>query len=369
MKINITKETLLEGIQVISTGVTSRTTLPILHNFLIETQKNKLKLVRTDMEMATVHYIKAEIEEEGSITIPLKEFTEIIKNLPDGKEINLFTGENNKFHIKSGKSKFWVIGTPKSEYPAIPEIEKTGSVVLSPLALQNMIDKTAFSASTQETRYILNGLLWNNTIDSFEVVATDGGRLAVASHAALPDSGEFKIIIPTKILNEVVRFISLAKPDKDTQIRVNVASNQVSFEMNETTFISRLIEGNFPNYKQVIPNKKNISFDIFTKELLASTRRAALCSGEFGSTVKFHMEDNKITISSTSQNMEFTDELPIEYSKEAFDCAFNPQYIIDVLKNVGSEKVSFSFVNASQPVLIEPVDNKELKYVIMPVRI
>ena len=139
MKINITKETLLEGIQVISAGVASRTTLPILHNFLMETQANgKLKLVRTDMEMAVVHYINAEVEEEGSLTVPTKEFSEIIKNLPDGKEINLYTGENNKFHIKSGKSKFWVIGTPKSEYPAIPEIEKTGSVSLSPLSLQNM---------------------------------------------------------------------------------------------------------------------------------------------------------------------------------------------------------------------------------------
>ena len=369
MKINITKETLLEGIQIISTGSSSRTTMPILHNFLIETQKDKLKLVRNDMEIATVHYIKAEVEEEGSITVPLKEFTEIIKNLPDGKEISLYTGENNKFHIKSGKSKFWVIGTPKSEYPPVPEIEKTGSVVLSPLTLQTMIDKTAFSASTQETRYILNGLLWNNSAEQFEVVATDGGRLAVASYPALPDCEEFKIIIPTKILTEVVRFISLVKPDKETQIRVNVASNQISFEMNETTFISRLIEGNFPNYKQVIPAKKNISFNIFTKELLASTRRAALCSGEFGSTVKFHLENNLLTVSSTSQNMEFTDELPVEYTQESFDCAFNPQFIMDVLKNIDSEKVSFSFINSSQPVLVEPVENKEIKYVIMPVRI
>ena len=369
MKINITKETILEGIQVISASVSSRTTLPILHNFLIETQKNKLKLVRTDMEMATVHYINAEVVEEGSITVPIKEFVEIIKNLPDGKEITLYTGEHNKFHIKSGKSKFWVIGTPKEEYPPIPEIEKTNSIEINPLSLQNMIEKTVFSASTNETRYILNGLLWNNTPDFFEIVATDGGRLAIASHEALEESGEFKIIIPTKILNEVVRFISLSKPDKDSLIRVNVASNQVSFEMNGTTFISRLIDGNFPNYKQVIPGKKNISFEVFTKELLASTRRASLCSGEFGSTVKFHIEDNKMIISSTSQNMEFTDELSVEYDKEAFDCAFNPQYIIDVLKNVGSEKVSFSFVNASQPVLIEPVEAKELKYVIMPVRI
>lgn len=369
MKINITKETLLEGIQVISAGVSSRTTLPILHNFLMQTETGRLKLVRTDMEMTTVHYIKAEIEEEGSITVPTKEFAEIIKNLPENKEITLFTGENNKFHIRSGKSRFWVIGTPKSEYPAIPEIEKTGSLSLPASVLQTMIDKTAFSASTQETRYILNGLLWNHTADKFEVVATDGGRLALASHDALKESGEFKIIIPTKILNEVVRFIGMSKPDKDSLVVVNVASNQVSFEFNETTFSSRLIEGNFPNYNQVIPANSTLSFEIFSKELLASTRRAALCSGEFGSPVKFHMEGNTMTISCTSQNMEFTDELPIEYSAEPFECAFNPQYIIDVLKNVGSEKVNFSFVNASQPVLITPVEGENVKYVIMPVRI
>lgn len=368
MKINITKSTLLEGIQIISAGVSSRTTLPILHNFLMETDHGKLKLVRTDMEMATVHYVNAEIEEAGSITIPLKEFSDIIKNLPDNKEINLTLDENNKFHIKSGKSKFWVIGTPKNEYPAIPEVEHQNSVVLDPLELQNMIEKTAFSASTQETRYILNGLLWNNTADKFEIVATDGGRLAIATHTALPGSKEFKIIIPTKILNELCRYITIAKPGKDSTIKVNVSSNQVSFMMNETTFISRLIEGNFPNYNQVIPTKKNINFEVFNKELLASTRRSALCAGEFGSVVKYKLENNNLTVSSNSQNMEFTDEIPVEYNQETFEAAFNPQYIIDVLKNISSEKVSFSFVNASQPVLVEPVGDAMFKYVIMPVR-
>ncbi len=368
MKINITKSTLLEGIQIISAGVSSRTTLPILHNFLLETYKGKLKLVRTDMEMATVHYVNAEIEETGSITIPLKEFADIIKNLPDDKEINLYSDENNKFHIKSGKSKFWVIGTPKSEYPAIPEVEHENSIKLNPLDLQSMIEKTAFSASTQETRYILNGLLWNNTSDKFEIVATDGGRLAIASHEPLAGSKEFKIIIPTKILNEVCRFITIAKPTKDSTIQVSVSSNQVSFVMNETTFISRLIEGNFPNYHQVIPTKKNISFEVFSKELLASTRRSALCSGEFGSVVKYKLEDNTLTVSSNSQNMEFTDEIPVEYNQEIFEAAFNPQYIIDVLKNITSEKVSFSFINSSQPVLVEPVGDTTFKYVIMPVR-
>ena len=368
MKINITKATLLEGIQIVSAGVSSRTTLPILHNFLMEAQGGKLKLVRTDMEMATVHYVNAEVEEEGSITVPIKEFSDIIKNLSDDKEINLYSDENNKFHIKSGKSKFWVIGTPKSEYPAIPDVDKSNSVSMDPLELKEIIEKTAFSASTQETRYTLNGLFWNNTPEKFEIVATDGGRLALATHEPLPGTQEFKIIIPTKILTEVCRFISIAKPEKDTRLEVYVSSNQVSFCMNETTFISRLIEGPFPHYNQVIPTKKNISFEVFTKDLLASTRRSALCSGEFGSTVKYKLENNAIIISSNSQNMDFVDELPIEYTQEPFEAAFNPQYIIDVLKNVGEEKVSFSFVNSSQPVLIEPVGNPMFKYVIMPVR-
>lgn len=368
MKINITKATLLEGIQIISSGVSARTTLPILHNFLLETQNGKLKLVRTDMEMATVHFVAAEIEEEGSITVPLKEFSDIIKNLADDKEIHLQSDENNKFHIKSGKSKFWVMGTPKSEYPAIPQVERAGSVELDPLLLQQIVEKTAFSASTQETRYILNGLLWNNSAESFEVVATDGGRLAVATQPALAQSQAFKIIIPTKILNEVCRFISIAKPEQDSKIKVNVAANQVSFMMNETTFISRLIEGNFPNYKQVIPTKTTVKFESFVKDLLASTRRAALCAGEFGSIVKYRVENNVLTVSSNSQNMDFTDELPVEYTGEAFEANFKPQYIIDVLKNIATEKVSFAFVNASQPVLIEPVGQQTFCYVIMPMR-
>ena len=368
MKINITKATLLEGIQVISSSVSARTNVPILHNFLMETANGKLKLVRTDMDMATVHYIPAEIVEEGSFTIPLKEFSDIIKNFPDDKEITLYTDENNKCHIKSGKSKFWVIGTNGSEYPAIPAVTGENSLQLDPSVLEQMIQKTAFSASTKETRYILNGLLWHNTAEKFEIVATDGGRLALAQHEALAGSQEFKIIIPTKVLTEVCRYIGIAKPEKDDKIKINVSKNQVSFLLKETTFISRLIEGNFPNYNQVIPTKKNISFEVFTKDLLAATRRADLCASEFGNVVKYKLENNTLTVSSTSQNMDFTDELPIKYTQDAFEAAFKPQYIIDVLKTISTEKVSFSFVNGSQPVLIEPIGESVFKYVIMPLR-
>ena len=368
MKINITKENFLEGIQIIQSGLSGRTTLPILYNFLMEAEDGNIKLTRTDMEMATIHNMKAEVLENGSITVPLKEFSDILKNLPSNKEINLETDENNKLHITSGKSKFWVIGTPKSEYPIVPEIEKNETFSVKAKEIKEMIENTIFSSSTQETRYVLNGLLWVNTPEKFEVVATDGRRLALATAPALQNSKDFKIIVPSKILNEVLKLLGINKPSDEDFIDVTVSSNQISFNMKETTFISRLIEGNFPNYEQVVPTKKNIVFKVGTKDLLSSTKRAALCAGDLGGTVKYALSQNLLGISASSSKMDFSDELKVDYTSDDFSTSFNPQYLIDVLKIAGSENIIFSFANASQPVLVEPEGKEQYKYVIMPVR-
>jgi len=367
MKINITKETFLDGLSVIQAGVSSRATLPILHNFLMETENGKIKLMRTDMEMASIHYINAEIVEEGSITVPLKELTDILKTLPGDKEVNITVGADNKVHIKCGKSKFWVIGTPKTEYPLVPEIQKTNTLNLKIKDISEMISGTIFSSSTQETRYVLNGLLWVKTGDKLEIVATDGRRLALAVSAIDSAVKDFKIIIPTKILNELLRFFALNKNTED-MVALNVASNQVSFNIKETTYISRLIEGNFPNYEQVVPSKKVMSFTADNQEIFASTKRASLCASDLGGTVKYALNKNILTVTSNSQRMEFSDEIKVEYSGEVFDISFNPQYVLDVLKNIPSDKVEFSLINSAQPVLIEAVGQTKFKYVIMPVR-
>ncbi|WP_424245562.1 DNA polymerase-3 subunit beta [Elusimicrobium posterum] len=368
MKINITKDTFLEGISIIQAGISSRATLPILHNFLMEAEGGKIKLMRTDMEMASIHYINAEIIEEGSITIPLKEVSDILKNLPNDKEINITAGDDNKVHIKCGKAKFWVIGTPKSEYPLIPEIDKTNTVTLKTKDIADMVEHTIFSSSTQETRYVLNGLLWVKNGANLEIVATDGRRLALAVNPLESDLKDFKIIIPTKILNELLRYFSINKPTDETTMLMSVAANQVSFNINETTYISRLIEGNFPNYEQVIPNKKVSSLFVSSKELMGATKRASLCASDLGGTVKFNLDSDLLTITASSQKMDFTDELKVEYAGDKFEISFNPQYVLDVLKNISADKVEFSFVNAAQPVLIEAVNVDKYKYVIMPVR-
>ncbi|MDR1941174.1 MAG: DNA polymerase III subunit beta [Endomicrobium sp.] len=368
MKLNITKESFLEGLQIIQSGLSGRTTLPILYNFLMEASSGNVKLTRTDMEMATIHNLKAEVLEEGAITIPLKEFSDILKNLPSGKEVKLETDADNKLHIKSGKSKFWVIGTPKNEYPIVPVVEKDASFKIKAKEIKEMVENTIFSSSTQETRYVLNGLLWVNSPEKFEIVATDGRRLAVASAKAIDGAKEFKIIVPSKILNEVLKLIVLSKPADDDFIDVNISSNQISFNMKNTVFISRLIEGNFPNYEQVIPNKKNIIFKINAKELLSSTRRAALCASDLGGTVKYTLKENNLFIAASSSKMDFSDEIKIEYAGEEFSTSFNPQYLIDVLKIIPTENVVFSFASASQPALAEPENKEQYKYVVMPVR-
>jgi len=369
MKINITKEKLSEGIQIIQSSVAGRTTLPILFNFLIEAEDGTIKFTRTDMEMAIVHTFKAEVLENGSLTVPLKDFSDILKNLPSGKEIILESDDDNKLHIKSGRSKSWLIGTPKSDYPLIPEIEKNKTFNIKVDLLKEIIEKTIFSASNEETRYLLNGLLWNNTKDKFEVVATDGKRLALNINPALEGVEEFKIIVPKKVLGEVLKIIGLNKFKEDEVIDITTSSNQISFKIKETILISRLIEGNYPNYEQVIPSKKNIQFSVLTSDILSSTKGSEVCVNDLGGTVKYKLTENNLLLTAGSANKSFSDEIKIAYEGEDFEISFNPKFLIDVFKNINTDKVNFSFVNATQPVLVEPEGQTKYKYIIMPVRV
>jgi len=368
MKINSNKENLLEGIQIIQSSLSGRTTLPILHNFLAETDNGKLKLVKTDLEMATTHFINADIAEPGSVTIPLKEFSDILQNMPSGQEITINTDGSNKVHIKCKNSKFWVMGTPKEEYPLVPDMDKSELIELPAQVIQKLIHKTIFAASTQETRYVLNGLSWGFLKKGIEVVATDGRRLAVASYEPVKSAREFKIVIPSKILYEVTRFIGIEKPEAGELMTIGVSSNQVGFRMGGTTFISKLIDGNFPNYEQVIPAKKDVSFTVSCKELLETTKRAALCVSERGGVVKYALKNGVIMISAASQKMEMNDEVPVDYKGHEMQISFNPAYIVDILKNMPSEKAVFSLTNPLNPVLVEPAGDTSCKYVVMPVK-
>jgi DNA polymerase-3 subunit beta len=333
----------------------------------MEAADSKIKIVRTDLEMATTHFINAEVAEPGSITIPAKEFTDILHLLPGDTEISIHTDSNNKVHIICGKSKFWLAGAPKEEYPLIPDMGKSDMIELPATLIQDMVQKTIFAASTQETRYVLNGILWISGKDGFEMVATDGRRLAFARAKGIKTGKEFKIIVPTKILHEILRFLGINKPEEKETVSIGITTNQIGFQMRQTTLISRLIEGNFPNYEQVIPNKKDVSYELEVSPLLEVTRRAALCAGDRGS-VKYQMKSGVFVVTATSPKMEFQDEIKTDYTGADFFVSFNPQYIIDVLKIISTSKVAVGMTNALNPVVLEPSGGADSKYVVMPVR-
>lgn len=353
----------------IQSALSTRTTLPILLNFLLETENLRVKVVSTDLEMGVKHYIPAEVESDGSITIPAKKFADILHSLPDGQDIELSVDAGSKIQLKCGRSKFGIIGAPKSEYPVLPEPGKQNLFDVSPALMADMIDKTIFAASTDETRHILNGVFWNAKKGQLEMVATDGRRLSIISKKILPPEQHFSIIVPTKILSELLHILNTREKAKAKEtLQIAVTENQIAFQLKTTTLLSRLVGGSFPNYQQVIPQKKDIILKIETESLLAVTKRAALCAIDRGGSVRYTLRKGSLTISSSSQNLEFTDELPLDYSGAEFQIAFNPQFMIEALKHLDSKEALLGLTTPVNPVLIEPGGGGDHRFVVMPMR-
>lgn len=370
MKIHCTKADLYKGVQIIQSALSSRTTLPILLNFLIETENRKVKLVSTDLEVGMKHYIPAEIEADGGITIPAKKFSDIIQSLQDGHEVELTVDAGGRVHLKSGRSRFSISGAPKSEYPVLPGFSPQNAFSLSPDVLLDVLKKTVFAASSDETRYLLNGVFWVGAQDFLDLVATDGRRLAKIRRKCQLGNKEFRAIVPTKVLAEIARLLGAedGKERAKDNVAISITDNQIAFQFGTTTLLSRLLEGNFPNYEQVIPKKRDVQTSLNTKELLAITKRAALCAADRGGSVQLTFKRGSLHVFSSSQNLEFNDEIPAEYSGEDFVIAFNPQFIVDGLKNIDSENVRLSMTAPTNPVLMETADDSDYQYVVMPIR-
>lgn len=369
MKINSTRENLIKGLQTIQAGLSAKTgTIPILQNFLMETEDKGLKIVFTDLEMAIKHHINVDVKTDGSITIPMKKFMEIIQNLGDDSDVNISVDDSNRVAINSGKSKFKLSGAPKNDYPVIPDLDETNSFKIPAGALSSMIGGTIFSASTEDDRHFLNGLLWKHEKDRFSVVATDGRRLALASTDKVKIKKDFKVIVPSKILNELVKFIKASALEEKDEVVVGLSSNQIGFKIAKTVFISRLIEGNFPAYDQIIPKTKETSVEINAAKLSAVTKRAAICSTERGGAVKYIFKKGLLAVNSSSQNMDFEDELEVDYKGKDFQVSFNPRFVLDILKNVGDKRIILDFNTPATPVMARIPGNDDLVYIVMPLR-
>ncbi|MDR1196619.1 MAG: DNA polymerase III subunit beta [Endomicrobium sp.] len=372
MKVICGKDELMKGVQTILPVVSSKSTLPVLSNFMFETEVDKIKLSSTDLEIAVKCHIKGEIAQEGGITIPAKRFADIIKELSSDADIEIQADDTNQINIKSGKSRFTLMGISKSEYPVIPEFPKENNFIIKKDIFASMLKKTVFAVSKDSQRYVLNGVYFIAEEDSLKMVATDGRRLAYVTEG-LGTKIKGKAIIPTKAVNDMLRLIS-ASDSKIEDIKIGIAENQCAAEIGDITFLSTLIEGIFPNYEQVIPKKSESKVKLSVKDTLTAVKQMALLSGDKlsdrSSAVKFYLSPNMLRISASTAGLGSGEvEVEIDYKGEPTEINFNPNFIKEVLQNIDGDFTNFEFTNALNPATLAPEQDKNYICVVMPMRV
>ena len=366
MKVIATKESLSYGVQVVQKAVSGKSPLPILSGILLQAKDNLLKITGTDLDIGIECNIPVTVAEEGSVVVPAKYFNEIVKKLPDTKiEIDL-KKENNQIIIKYGQSEININGLPAEDYPMLPVIDKDYSITLKGNLFKSMIKQTVFASSFDNARPVFTGCLMDIKEDELNLVATDTHRLAYR-RVKIDNQGSLanhSIIIPAKTLVEVNRLIN-----EETEVTVSITENQILFEMDEISLISRLIEGQFPNYRQVIPTEFKSKVRIKTKDLLESAERASLMAREGSSVIKISVEDYNMTISSNSPEIgKIQENLPVFLDGDGTQISFNSKYFTDVLKVIESEEVNLELTGSLSPGIVKPVENNNFIYLILPVR-
>jgi DNA polymerase-3 subunit beta len=375
MKVRIGRDELLTGLQRVQGVVEKRNTMPILSNVLLEARQEGAEIVATDLEIGMRGLYKAAVLETGGVTISARKLFEIIKELPSG-DIELTTGENNWTTIQTGKSQFKIVGLPSADYPALPAIEREGLTPLSGDGLLELIRKTLFAAGDNDARYILNGLLVTliNTEKktTLRLVGTDGHRLAVAEHEMSQAGGkgipqEIKAIIPKKAAQEMRR---LLEEGGDGEPLIGFAKNLMIFRKSGLLLTSRLMEGNYPNYQQVIPKDGGKKISVNRIELESALRRVSVLSKDKASAVKVSFAPGKMTLFSSSPDYgEATEELPARYEGEALSSGFNARYLLDVFGVMDGERVSLQIETPLSPCLIQESESPGFKCVVMPIKI
>lgn len=362
MKIKIVKTDLLKNIQNVQNVISSRTSLPILSNVLIEAEDGSIKLTSTDLDIGIISSFKSEVDEQGAITVPVKRFNDIVKELPD-EDILINTLKNNSMSIKCGKCFFKILGLPKEDFPKLPEFASEPDLILDQKVLKNMLTMTHFSMSKDETRYVLNGALFLFKKNQFTIVTTDGKRLSLVKKTLENDVQDKSVIIPSKAAYELSRTLK-----DDGKVKITFSENQVRFELENITIISRLIEGEFPNYEQVIPPPPKEKIIIQREEMLLGVKRAALLTTPDSQSIKIDILKNKMIISKSNPNIgETKEEIEITYKGPEIMVGFNPGYLIDVLKILPIDELAVEVLGPDKPAVLRIED--WYLYLVLPMQL
>lgn len=367
MKLSCSRDELLNAINIVSKAVSSRTTLPILECILLTADENGLKLTSNDMELAIESsYIEADIEEEGTVALDAKFFSDIIRKV-NGDEVSITTDEKNAAVIKSGRSEFKISGQNGEDFPPIPEVEKDSRFVISQNDLRNLIRQTIFSISQDESKPVFTGELIEIEDNMIDFVSVDGYRISYKNAELIQSVGSKRAIVPGKSLGEIAKILS---SEEDEKAVLYFTENHIMADINGNIVVSRLIQGDFIKYQQSFTNEYKTSAKVNKSELMNSLERASLISRDSKKIpVKLEIKDNNIIITANAETSTAYEEVSAEIDGDKLLIAFNPRYLIDALRAIDDDEVYMHFNTSLSPCVFKSVEGDSYKYLVLPLRI
>ena len=350
MKLTISQAALLPILQATTSIVSSRTTLPILGNLLLEAADGKLSVSATDLDTGIRLKVDADISKDGSATIPARKFLSIIRELPAG-EIEISVNDKRVTTISAGTSQFKINGLAEDDFPPLPEVKDGHGLELEQPVLAEMLRLTSYAISTDESRYVLNGVLFKLADGKLTLVSTDGRRLALLEKDVAVSNKNFDMIVPTKAIQELTRNLG-----KDGVVKIHADGNFVVFELPAGVVTSKLIEGSYPNFMQVIPKDNKKTATAVREDLLTAVKRIAVLASEKTNTVKFIFGKNQLTIKANTPEVgEAEQTMEINYSGKPIEISFNPEFAADPLRVMTQENVEICLTDGLSPAVFRPV--------------
>lgn len=368
MKLTIAKDQLLTGLQAVQNVVGTRSTLPILSNVLLRAEGGQLHFTATDLDVTISCAVPANVENPGTVTLPVKKLVGITRELA-ANEIEFDVDEKSVASVRAGSSFFKIHGLAADEFPPLQSFQNAKPMVFTQATLKSMLRKTCFAVSTDETRYVLNGIFFSFKDSKVTLVSTDGRRLALTDEAAeIPPSSQADFIVPTKAINELTRLLS------EGPVEIQYTENLVAFRTTPAAeggfgvlIISKLVDGSYPNYRQVIPQAPQERITLGREELLQALRRAEIMTSDKSNSVKLAFGRNQLVITGNTPEVgEARETLSINYNGKEMAIAFNPTYLMDPLKALTNDEIYFELIDELSPGVIKC--NEPFLYVIMPMR-
>jgi DNA polymerase-3 subunit beta len=369
MKFTITREQLQEGLVAVAASVPTKTTLPVLSNILLEATRDGIRLSGTDLDIAVSTTVNASVDQEGAITLPARKLVETIRELPSAA-IRVTASGEQRVTIECGRSKFKLLGLPREEFPAFPAVKFDSSWRTSSGDLQKLIGHVAFTASTEESRPILNGVLWELRPERMRMVATNGHRLARMDvpSAATGGSSQADLIVPPKALEQIRRLFG-----SDEQVEIARSENHLGFRSEKTQIFTRLIEGPYPNYEQVIPRDNDKTATADKAALTSALRRMSIVASDQTHRIRMAFANGSCKLSVQTPDLgEAQEEITVSYEGDPLEIGFNAAYLLEILKYIPTDEVRMTFKAPERAATCEPVgwdDPASYLALVMPLRL